>query len=286
MNSHKNIVSARWLRSQFGDPNLRILDCRSDLGDALAGRRDYLQGHIPGALFIDLEEDLSGEITDSSGRHPLPEVDAIERRLGQLGIDSGTHVIVYDADNGALASRAWWILRWLGHRRVSLLDGGIAGWLRHGYGLEAGSAPLAERRFAARPRDDLVLTTAEIVEAMKTNRDLMLIDARDTERFLGEFEPIDPVAGHIPGACSLPLGQSLDEDLTWKPVEDLRAIWNEQLGSDREVHWAVMCGSGVTACHLAISGIEAGFREPRLYVGSWSEWIRDSERPVVQGNGA
>ena len=283
MSSYKYIVSARTLWSRLGNPRLRVLDCRSDLFDPHAGRRAYLQGHIPGALFIDLEEDLSGAISDSSGRHPLPEVASIAGRLGQLGIDSDTDVIVYDANSGALASRAWWTLRWLGHRRVSLLDGGIDAWLREGHSLEGGEESVAARRFDARPDDELILTTDELARAMGSIRVLNLFDARDTERFRGDSEPIDPVAGHIPGARSLPLGRSLNDGLTWRPVRELEALWHGRLGTDRNVRWAVMCGSGVTACHLAISGIEAGFREPRLYAGSWSEWIRDPQRPIALG---
>lgn len=285
MSSFKNIVSARTLRSRLDNPRVRILDCRSDLGDPHAGRYAYLQGHIPGALFIDLEEDLSAPISDASGRHPLPEAAVVARRLGQLGIDSDTDVIVYDANSGALASRAWWTLRWLGHDSVFLLDGGIDEWLRHGYSLEAGEESVAARHFEARPRDQLILTTEQLAGTIQWIGALNLFDARDTERFLGECEPIDPVAGHIPGARSLPLGRSLNDDLTWKPVTKLQALWRERLGTDNNVRWAVMCGSGVTACHLAISGIEAGFREPRLYVGSWSEWIRDPQRPIALGEG-
>lgn len=285
MNSYKNIVSVQSLRSRLDDPHWRILDCRSQLGDPHAGRRAYLQGHIPGALFVDLEEDLSGETSADSGRHPLPEVTDVERRLAQLGIDSATTVVVYDANSGAISSRAWWTLRWLGHASVFLLNGGIDEWLRQGYRLKSGGESTAARHFEARPRNELLLTTGEIVEKISAIRTLNLFDARDSSRFVGEFEPIDPVAGHIPGALSLPLGQSLNEDLKWKTGRELESIWKNRLGNDRDVAWAVMCGSGVTACHLAISGMEAGFREPRLYVGSWSEWIRDPERPVALGKG-
>ena len=285
MTNYKHIIGAQALQSRLDDPDWRILDCRSDLGDPRAGLRAYRQGHIPGALFVDLEDDLSGKKGDHTGRHPLPEVADIEQRLAALGIDSKTTVVVYDSDSGALASRAWWTLRWLGHQSVFLLNGGVDEWQRRGFGLTDAEEAVAARDFRARPRNDMVLTTSEIAENLQTIRALNLCDAREVGRFQGRFEPIDPVAGHIPGARSLPLTESLNDDLTWKPRAELEAIWDERLGTDRYVEWAVMCGSGVTACHLAISGLEAGFREPRLYAGSWSEWIRDSERPIGLGKG-
>lgn len=283
MTSYANIIDAPRLHSLLDAHGWRILDCRSDLGDPDAGHRAYLQGHIPGALFVDLENDLSGHKGEDSGRHPLPEVVAIQQRLGALGVGSDTTVVVYDANSGAIASRAWWTLRWLGHARVFLLNGGIDEWLRHGFDLATGLESADARVFRARPRDELIITTDEIAARIRSVHSLNLYDARDTGRFLGKFEPIDPVAGHVPGAKSLPLVASLNDDLTWKTRSELAAIWEERLGTDRQVDWAVMCGSGVTACHLAISGIEAGFSEPRLYVGSWSEWIRDSGRPIAIG---
>jgi thiosulfate/3-mercaptopyruvate sulfurtransferase len=286
MTNYRHIIHAQALQSRLDDPDWRILDCRSDLGDPHAGLRAYRQGHVPGALFVDLEDDLSGKIRDHTGRHPLPEVANIERRLGALGIDSKITVVVYDADSGALASRAWWTLRWLGHQSVFLLNGGIDEWQRCGFGLSAAEESVAARDFQARPRNEMVLTTREIAERSQEVRALNLYDARETGRFLGEFEPIDPVAGHIPGARNLPLTESLQDDLTWKTCGELEAIWEQRLGTDRQVDWAVMCGSGVTACHLAISGLEAGYREPRVYVGSWSEWIRNAERPIALGEGA
>lgn len=283
MTSYANIIDAKSLQSRLDDPALRILDCRSDLGDPEAGHRAYLQGHIPGALFVDLENDLSGQTGPDTGRHPLPEVVDIEGRLGALGIDATTTVVVYDANSGAIASRAWWTLRWLGHARVFLLDGGIDEWLRHGFDLGTGSERVQARDFRARPRENVMITTDEIAAGIQSVRALKLFDARDTDRFLGKLEPIDAVAGHVPGAKSLPLTASLNDDLTWKTRSELESIWEQHLGADRQTDWAVMCGSGVTACHLAISGIEAGFSEPRLYVGSWSEWIRDSGRPIAIG---
>jgi thiosulfate/3-mercaptopyruvate sulfurtransferase len=285
MTSKTNLISANGLQSKLSSPNWRILDCRFDLADPDAGHRAYLDGHIPGALFADLEKDLSGAVSSKSGRHPLPDVRRMERRLGELGIDAGTGVVVYDWNSGAVAARTWWTLRWLGHFNVCLLDGGLDRWSRLGFALNRGNEATESRRFLAQPRDDQVLTTPGVVAGIAATPGLRLFDARDARRFIGEIEPIDAVAGHIPGATSLPFDASLNADMTWKPVAELERLWLEQLGNDRNIEWAVMCGSGVTACHLALSAVEAGFAEPRLYAGSWSEWIRDPRRPVALGEG-
>lgn len=286
MTLQTTLISAESLRSRLASADWRVLDCRSDLADPDAGRRAYLDGHIPGAIFIDLEKDLSDPVGSDSGRHPLPQATRVERRLGELGIDATTQVVVYDGNTGALAARAWWTLRWLGHYRVLLLNGGLEHWRRCGYEISRGNETTEPRAFQARPRDELVLTTSSIISSMRSGTDLRLFDARDRQRFAGVNEPIDTVAGHIPGATSLPLHASLNADFTWKPREQLEALWVGQLGPDKTIDWSVMCGSGVTACHLAVSGVEAGFAEPRLYVGSWSEWIRDPQRPVAVGEGS
>jgi len=283
MASDSNLISARELQSSIGDPDVRIVDCRFELADPRAGRRAYRKGHIRGAVFADLDEDLAAPISPDSGRHPLPEADVFADTLGRLGIGNATDVIVYDAGNGAVAARAWWMLRWLGHERVRLLDGGFDHWLGVTGPVSAGDEKVAVQSFLPRPRHEMVLTTAELASDLDRIPDRRLIDARDVARFLGESEPIDPVAGHIPGSINLPLGASLNADGLWKSRADLLELWHSVLGKDKYAPWAVMCGSGVTACHLALSGAEAGFVEPQLYVGSWSEWIRDPARPVALG---
>ncbi|MBT8089454.1 MAG: sulfurtransferase [Gammaproteobacteria bacterium] len=286
MRQDSNLIDAHALKSQIDDSNLRIIDCRFDLADPGAGRRAYMQGHIPGAVFADLDRDLAAPISPQSGRHPLPDVNTFAATLGRLGIGNASDVIVYDAGNGAVAARAWWLLRWLGHTRVRLLDGGFAHWITTAGPIVSGAERFSELRFRPDPRDHMVLTTAELESDLDAIAGLRLYDARDAARFRGDIEPIDPVAGHIPGSLSLPFPVSLDTNGRWKSKQALEALWLSVLGEDRNTPWAVMCGSGVTACHLAISGVEAGYREPRLYVGSWSEWIRDSERPVGLGNGS
>lgn len=273
------------LEERLNDPDLRLLDCRFDLMSPHAGREAWADGHIPGAVYADLDQDLAGAITEESGRHPLPDVGDLCETFGRLGIDSSTSVVVYDSGSGGIAARAWWLLRWLGHERVALLDGGIAAWQTQGGQIESGITSVETREFTGNSRDQIVITTAEIVASSDavTGR---LVDARDAARFRGESEPIDAVAGHIPGTRNLPFGESLDDAGHWKAEQDLQVLWTELLGEQPPKDWAVMCGSGVTACHLAVSACLAGLPEPRLYVGSWSEWIRDPARPVARGDSA
>jgi thiosulfate/3-mercaptopyruvate sulfurtransferase len=275
-----NLISAQELQSCKDHPDVSIIDCRFDLADPLAGRQAYLDEHIPGAVFADLDVDLAAPITPDSGRHPLPDVETFAKTLARLGISNTSDVIVYDGGAGALAARAWWLLRWLGHEQVRLLDGGLRQWITEGGPPASGAKVVAAGDFSPRPNYDMIVTTAELVSDLDAIKEMKLIDARDAARFRGDFEPIDPVAGHIPGSSNLPFPVSLKEDGTFKSRGDLECLWLEVLGENKETAWAVMCGSGVTACHLAISAMEAGYSEPRLYVGSWSEWIRDPARPI------
>lgn len=281
MSNSSNLITPDELRQNLDDASWRVVDCRFNLSDVQAGRRQYRDGHIPGAVFADLDQDLAAPIGPETGRHPLPDAEGFAATLARLGIDNSSHVVVYDDSTGALASRAWWMLRWLGHSSVRLLDGGMDNWLRLGYELHDGEERAQPRQFVAHPGHDRVITSSELAGNFSAIGALRLVDARDAARFRGEIEPIDSVAGHIPGAISLPLTESLNDDGTWKHKQELKALWSRVLGSDTARPWAVMCGSGVTACHLAISGVEAGYCEPRLYVGSWSEWIRDPRRPVA-----
>jgi thiosulfate/3-mercaptopyruvate sulfurtransferase len=284
MTLHRNLISAKDLESCLDGPDIRIVDCRFDLVDPLAGRRAYEQAHIRGAVFADLDRDLAAPISSGTGRHPLPDVVQLSETLGRLGIGNNTDVIVYDAGPGALAARAWWLLRWVGHERVRLLDGGLQQWVADARPIRAGEEHAAPSTFLPRPNNEMIVTTAELARDVEGIKALNLIDARDAARFRGELEPIDPVAGHIPGSVNLPYTLSLNEDGLWRSREELASLWTGVLGGDARTPWIAMCGSGVTACHLAISAMEAGFREPRLYVGSWSEWIRNPERPIGLGD--
>lgn len=284
MPENRILMDAQELLERLDDPDWAVIDCRFDLGDPDAGRRAYEDAHIPGAVFLDLDKDLAGEVTPETGRHPLPDPKALAATLGDLGIGESHSVIVYDAGPGAIAARAWWVLRWLGHDAVYLLNGGLAHWQSLGMPAEGGSRSSSATVFNARVRDGFVLSTTELVADVAAIPRLDLLDARDATRFRGEVEPIDPVAGHVPGAINLPFGRFVDEDGTWRPLHVRAALLEDAIGTDRGVDWSVMCGSGVTACHLAISGLEAGFRQPRLYVGSWSEWILDPQRPIAVGD--
>lgn len=277
------LIDSAELARVMMDPDLRIIDCRSELLDPGAGRRLYVAEHIPGAVFADLDRDLSAPVTAGSGRHPLPDVTSLARTFGRLGISNSSRVVVYDQDAGALASRCWWLLRWLGYTEARVLDGGFARWQARDLPTEAGHNEPAAVEFTPSPRHELVLETHEITAAGADCAALQLVDARDSRRFAGRHEPIDPVAGHIPGAINLPFPASLDDVGCWKPAGELRRLWQQALGDGFGRPWSTMCGSGVTACHLVLSGLMAGLPEPRVYVGSWSEWITDASRPVAVG---
>jgi thiosulfate/3-mercaptopyruvate sulfurtransferase len=277
------LIGATELLSSLDDADMRIVDCRFELLSPEAGRQSYLEAHIPGAVYADLDKDLAGPVGPNTGRHPLPDVASAATTFGMLGIDQSSRVVVYDDASGAVAARAWWLLRWLGHDNVSLLNGGLAEWMAHGLPVESAQVDVQPREFAATPRDGLVLVTDEILAAADSATDLRLIDARDPARFLGEAEPIDTVAGHIAGARNLPYSTSLDASGLWKSPELLAEGLASMLGDAPDAPWAVMCGSGVTACHLVIAGLRAGYKEPRVYIGSWSEWIADPTRQIAKG---
>jgi thiosulfate/3-mercaptopyruvate sulfurtransferase len=276
-----------------------IVDCRFDLANPEAGRQAYLSGHIPGARYADLNRDLSGPIGPSTGRHPLPGPETFAAWLSANGMDNGTQVIVYDAANGSIAARLWWMLRWAGHEAVAVLDGGIKAWTARGGALQSGppespraggdtpptrgepSAGSGARRFTPRIAADTVLGTAELERALQDPR-AMLVDARAQERYAGTVEPIDPVAGHIPGAVNHPFTANLDADGFFLPAAEIRRRWLERLAGKNPESVIAMCGSGVTACHNLLSLEVAGLRGAKLYAGSWSEWIRDPRRPVAR----
>lgn len=278
------LISAATLAERLGNRDLCVIDCRFDLFEPDAGRKAWLQAHIPGAIHADLDNDLAGPKTKHSGRHPLPDIREIEERLGQWGVGSDTDVVVYDAASGAFAARAWWMMHWLGHGRVRLLDGGFSAWTSGGYATATGPEYRRRVRFIARPQHDLVITTADVEDGLADGEPVTLLDARDGPRFRGEVEPIDPVAGHIPGAVSLPFSGNLAGDGRFRPPAELAGRFEGALRLRDGKRWGVMCGSGVTACHLALAAVHAGLEMPGLYVGSWSEWVTDPARPVETGD--
>lgn len=286
MREFDTLITASSLRALQGDASLCIVDCRFNLMQPEFGYRQYCEGHIPGAVYADLDRDLAGPVTPTSGRHPLPTVAALTKTLSRLGIGNDTQVVVYDDSNGGLAARCWWLLRWVGLQRVALLDGGLAAWLAEGYELDDSIPQPAPGDFTAQPSRTGVVTTAEVERLVAGEvTDMILVDARDPARFRGEMEPIDPVAGHVPGALNLPFTANIAPNGRWKPADVLRRQWRDCLADRDPAGVVAMCGSGVTACHLVLSARLAGLPEPRLYVGSWSEWLRDSGRPVAAGSG-
>lgn len=257
------------------DPSIVVFDCRFSLADADAGRRAYDAGHIPGARFADLERDLSGAPGDG-GRHPLPDRDELAGRLRAWGVDDDTTIACYDDSSGAVAGRFWWLVRWLGHERVSVLDGGLAAWLAAGFGIDTGRVDPAPGSFTARDALTRSCTADDIIQGAG-----QLIDARDAARFRGESEPFDAVAGHIPGAVCAPFSDNL-ENGRFKSPAALRERF-DALGLDPDTDIVCYCGSGVTATHNILALLVAGFPEPVLYAGSWSGWITDPDRPIARG---
>ncbi len=276
------LVDTEALAAHLHDPDWVVLDCRFSLTDPEAGRRAYAQGHIPDARYAHLDEDLSSPITPTSGRHPLPDPGALARKLGAWGIDEGKQVIAYDEDTGALASRLWWLLRWLGHQAVAVLDGGLAKWRREACPLSVERPAPAPTVFHARGNDALWVSTPFVERAVAAG-DHLLIDARAGERFRGEIEPLDPVAGHIPGARNRPFNANLGGDGCMLAPQTLREQFLALLQDIPPADVISMCGSGVTACHNLLAMEHAGLGGARLYAGSWSEWVRDERRPVTRG---
>jgi len=281
---YTSLISTDELARQLSDPALVLVDCRHNLSDVDAGQRAYGASHLPGARFMHMDRDLSGDRTGSNGRHPLPEVAALSESLSRAGIDASKQVVAYDQNNGMWASRLWWLLHWLGHDAAAVLDGGIDKWIAEGRPITADRPSVQSARFVAMtPRP--VISSADILRGLSnhSSNPLTIIDARAPERFRGDIEPLDPVAGHIPGAINRPYGANLTPQQTFKPAELLRAEFDAQLGGAPLSSVVHQCGSGVTACHNLLAMEVAGLLGSRLYPGSWSEWVADPARPVARG---
>jgi thiosulfate/3-mercaptopyruvate sulfurtransferase len=260
-----------------------ILDCRHELSRPEWSDRAYAEGHIPTALQAHLDRDLSGPITASSGRHPLPQLGKLADTLGRWGIDDGVQVVAYDQGNSVYAARAWWLLRWVGHTRVAVLDGGFAAWQEAGLPVSREPGARAARSFIPHLVPGAALSTAEVQQAL-ARKDIALIDARGADRFAGENETIDPVAGHVPGATNRPFARNVDARGRFLPAAELRRQWGDTLAGRTPREVVAMCGSGVSACHHLLALEIAGLAGARLYPGSWSEWIRDPRRPVARSS--
>lgn len=283
---YDTLLNSDQLAARLHEPGWRIFDCRFDLADTQRGERAYAESHIPGAFYAHLDRDLSGAITPQSGRHPLPEVDALCAWFGAHGVGNTTQVVAYDDSGGTMAVRIWWLLRWLGHHRVAVLDGGWPAWMRAGLPIETTSPHAVDATpFHAQPDRKQVVDSESITRQLRTGeQSLLLVDARSRERFRGDAEPIDPVAGHIPGAINCPLQDNLRPDGTFREVAELRDMYLAALAGRTPAEVVAMCGSGVTACHDLLAMEVAGLRGGRLYAGSWSEWIRDPARPIATGD--
>jgi thiosulfate/3-mercaptopyruvate sulfurtransferase len=279
---HTTVVSSEILQANLA--NWAIVDCRFDLHQEHWGRQQYRAAHIPGAVHASLNEDLAGERSPASGRHPLPSIDALASTFSRLGIDATTQVVAYDQDAGLFASRLWWSLRYLGHEAVALLDGGWAKWIREGRPTQSGDESRQARTFVPRACANMTVSVDEVA-ARLGQRGTLLVDARGPERFEGHSEPLDRVAGHIPGATNHFYRWNLTDEGTLRPAAELRETYTALLAGRSPEEAIAYCGSGVSACHNLLAMEHAGLHGTRLYVGSWSEWSKDPARPVETGPG-
>lgn len=282
--AYSTLISTAGLAAHLDDPGWVVVDCRFSLADAALGRLRYLESHIPGAVFADLNQDLSAPVVPGqTGRHPLPEVQVFAATAGRLGIGSGMQVVVYDDAGGGMAGRLWWMLRWLGHDAVAVLDGDWRAWQREQRPTAQGEEARPPQRFEPHLREGWLVQAAEVAARLGDPR-LRLLDARAADRFRGQNETIDPVAGHIPGARSAPYAQNLDTEGYFLPPETLAERFRELVGDTPAEEVVLYCGSGVSAAHNLLAMAHAGLGTARLYVGSWSEWIADPSRPLASGD--
>lgn len=276
------LVTAEALQA---NPQWRIFDCRHNLGNPDYGIAAYAQAHIPDAQFLHLDKYLSGSCSGQNGRHPLPDVAVFAARMSACGVDETTQVVAYDNEGGMYAARLWWLLRWLGHDSVAVLDGGLAAWQQAGFPVTAAVPEVTAATFTPRPQFGKHVSVTEVLDNLLRPADdpakFQVIDARSAERFAGRNETIDPVGGHIPGAINRFYALNLDERGRFRPAAELRAEFAQLLGNQSPQNVVQQCGSGVTACHNMLAMEIAGLSGSRLYPGSWSEWCADSSRPVA-----
>lgn len=272
---YSTLISVDELDAMIGAEELVIVDCRYDLADAGAGKQDYQDNHIAGALYADVHDDLSGPPITDSGRHPLPSPQALNTLFSRLGIRHNSQVVVYDASGGAFAARLWWLLQYMGHEASALLDGGWQQWNRQGKQISKHVPEIKPSQFNGEVHSSWLKVVDQVLSVP------LLIDSRDPARYCGEVEPIDPQAGHIPGAINHFWQANLNEDGKFKSPESLKAQFSKLFGDNESQDVVFYCGSGVTACHNLLAARHAGFEPSRLYAGSWSEWCSDPQRPVA-----
>jgi thiosulfate/3-mercaptopyruvate sulfurtransferase len=277
------LVNTEQLISHLGDPGWRIFDCRHDLQNTEYGAQAYVKGHIPGALFLHLDRDLSGSKTGRNGRHPLPDPAVFAAKMSACGVGPDTQVVAYDNEAGVFAARLWWMLRWLGHGKVAVLDGGLAAWRRAKQALVTDIPEFPAGRFEPQPHAQM-LVDSDFVLSRLDSPDALILDARAPERFTGEQETIDPVGGHIPGAVNRFYFDNLDDaGCYFKPAEELKSEFDALLAGRDSSAVLQQCGSGVTACHNILAMELAGLYASKLYAGSWSEWCSDPARSIATG---
>jgi thiosulfate/3-mercaptopyruvate sulfurtransferase len=278
---YTTLVSTEELFHHLDDASWVVFDCRHDLQRPEVGPREYAKSHIPGARFLHVDADLSGPMTGKNGRHPLPDPEVFARKLGAAGVDRSKQVVAYDAHGGGYAARLWWMLRWLGHDAVAVLDGGWGKWLREERPETTVVPTPSPARFEPAVREAPV--DAAFLLARLRDPSIVVADARAAERYSGATEPLDPVAGHIPGSINRPYQDNLAEGGVFKSREALRALWRPALGDVAPASVVHTCGSGVSACHNLLAMEVAGLGGSRLYAGSWSEWCADPARPIATG---
>jgi len=277
--SYTTLITCEQLEKQLNEPELLVVDCRFNLVKTEAGREAYEKDHIPGAIYAHLDDDLSGEIVPgTTGRHPLPEVDALANLLSRWGVTTKTQIVAYDDTVGAIASRLWWMLQWVGHKNVAVLNGGYNNWQSQGKPCSNDVKKISEVNYNANINNGLQVEVDEVYQLSQSQKGC-IVDARTSDRFCGENETLDPIGGHIPGAINAPFVNNIDENGKFKSKQKLAKQFENVLGQQTQPP-IIYCGSGVTAAHNILAMAYAGVGSARLYAGSWSHWITDENRPI------
>jgi len=278
--SYKTIISEKVLKNNINNKDFIIFDTRCDIKDRGYGIDSYTEGHIENSIFVDVDTDLASEKQQGTGRHPLPDIDTFCEKLSHWGMDNNKQVVIYDDAGGAFAGRLWWMMKWLGHDDVAVLDGGLNSWVKNGNKLTTSPTIFEKSYFEPNVNNNLIASIKDVEEAQYA-MNTILIDARSKERYDGISDPVDPIAGHVPGAICHPLGTNLDRTGNFKTKEELKHNFDKISNELKEKDIISMCGSGITACHNILALELIGIKNVKLYVGSWSEWITDPNRTVV-----